>query len=241
MKIPSGNSGKALVSELSRLFRAFGEVSSLESIALFAASILPCLLLQRPHTNSKDSTNRSILERRLKIWKEGKFRDLLEEGRLIQSRRRKYKHKKVKNSEGDDSTLSRSFSNMIFRGKVDAALKLITKHEKGGLLHLNEEVSGNSVKSILRDKHPDCQSICSDALLPPSDSPQSLSIILSRQMRQLFEELHYPQKVQLVHQVWMRMLGGGSVRRMGISQMIFVILCLWWLRGYALILLIRNC
>ena len=54
MKIPSGNCGRAVVSELSRLYQAFGGGSSLESIALTVAGFLPSLLLQRPCSNSID-------------------------------------------------------------------------------------------------------------------------------------------------------------------------------------------
>ena len=46
-KVPSGNSGKALVMELSKLYEAFGVGSAMECIALKAACIMPSLLLQR--------------------------------------------------------------------------------------------------------------------------------------------------------------------------------------------------
>ena len=52
IKIPSGNCGRAVVSELSRL-----------STALTVAGFLPSLLLQRPCSNSKKSTNRLTLSR----------------------------------------------------------------------------------------------------------------------------------------------------------------------------------
>ena len=40
-------------SELARLFRAYGEGSGLEPIALKAAMVMPALLLQKPHSSSK--------------------------------------------------------------------------------------------------------------------------------------------------------------------------------------------
>ena len=175
MKIPSGNCGRAVVSELSRLYQAFGEGSSLESIALTVAGFLPSLLLQRPCSNSKESTNRLTLSRRLKQWKEGDFRALVEEGRAIQAHR-KYKFNRMKQLN-DELSMSKSFSNMIFQGRVDAALRRITDQEKGGLLHLNDEVYGKSVKSILKDKHPEGQLASQDVLLPSVDSSQSFSVI----------------------------------------------------------------
>ena len=70
-------------------------------------------------SNSKESTYRLTLSRRLKQWK-GDFRALVEEGRAIQAYR-KYKYNRIKRSN-DGSSMSKSFSNMIFQGKVDAAL-----------------------------------------------------------------------------------------------------------------------
>ena len=34
---------------------------------------------------------------------------------------------------------------------------LLTDQDKGGLLHLTDEVFGTSMKSILKDKHPESQ------------------------------------------------------------------------------------
>ena len=55
--VPSGRSGKAFMSELARLFRAYADGSALESIALTAVMLMPLLLLQRPHQNSKNMCN----------------------------------------------------------------------------------------------------------------------------------------------------------------------------------------
>ena len=43
------SSGKELLLELSRLFKAYADHSSLESIALKACSVLVALALQKPH------------------------------------------------------------------------------------------------------------------------------------------------------------------------------------------------
>ena len=50
--IPFGTAGKAFVSELARLLRAYAESSALESIAMKAVSVAHILLIQRPHTKS---------------------------------------------------------------------------------------------------------------------------------------------------------------------------------------------
>ena len=63
-KIPQGNAGKSFTNELARLFHAF----ALESVALKAATVLPLLVLQKPHRRSKPKDHIGCLERRLKLY-----------------------------------------------------------------------------------------------------------------------------------------------------------------------------
>ena len=63
--VPLGKAGKEFVDELSYLFQAFASASALESIALKSATILPILLLQKPHKASKIKEHITCLERRL--------------------------------------------------------------------------------------------------------------------------------------------------------------------------------
>ena len=84
--IPHGNSGKRFVRELSRLFRAFGEDTSIECIALAAIAVMPTLLLQNPSKSSKPKDHSAHLERRLILWEKGDINNLLLECRAIQAR-----------------------------------------------------------------------------------------------------------------------------------------------------------
>ena len=155
-----------ILAELSRLFKAFAEGSSFESVALKAAFVLPALLLQRPSKETKDKMNCTILERRLKEWKDGDFYELLVEGRSIQSHRF---NQQSKRRSGSTMSLSSSFAHLLFQGKVDAALQLLSsQHHSGKVLSLNEVVDdsgGLSMKDILKEKHPEQQSVCSRSLL----------------------------------------------------------------------------
>ena len=83
-KVPSGNAGKAFVRELSRMFNAYAEGSALECVAMKAAMTMPALLLQKPSSRSKAREHILHLERRLKLWSDGKLDDLLHEGRTVQ-------------------------------------------------------------------------------------------------------------------------------------------------------------
>ena len=68
---PSGKAGKAFLSELARLFRAYGEGTTLESVTLTAVMIMPALFLQKPHLSSKTRDHVACLQRRLISWQEG--------------------------------------------------------------------------------------------------------------------------------------------------------------------------
>ena len=62
-KIPSGKEGRAFVSELARLYRSYAEASTLESVALKAAAVMPALLLQKPSPTSKCKEHTDHLRR----------------------------------------------------------------------------------------------------------------------------------------------------------------------------------
>ena len=51
--------------------------------------------------------------------------------------------------------MARSFAKLMFQGKTQAALQLLTDQGKGGLLHLHDPVTPDStVKDVLKSKHP---------------------------------------------------------------------------------------
>ena len=169
MEIPLGNCGKELVSILSDLFRDFADHPE-ESNSLLLALTLPKLLLQRPSPAVRgDKTNRNILERRLVSWKDGNFLSLLEEGRVIQKyQRRRFGAGPYGGRKNGDS-LSKSFAGLMSKGKLGAALDLVTNREKGGVLKPEDVVDGKSVKFILLDKHPKKQPVNVDVLLSSVD------------------------------------------------------------------------
>ena len=120
-KIPQGNAGKSFTAELSRLFYAFATCSALEPIALKAATILPLLLLQKTHRSSKTKDHINSLVKRLELWKLGDLTNLLREGRAIQDRLPNIHHRQ------NEQQLSRSFANLMFQGKTQAALRLLSR------------------------------------------------------------------------------------------------------------------
>ena len=133
-KIPSGNIGKSLTAELSRLFMCFGTSSALESVTFKAIAVLPSLLLQRLRSKSKDAVNRTILERRLQLWKQGEFLALLDECRLLQFHAVKNRFKK----RGKGMSVSSTFANLMFQGKISEALELLCEKGSHRVLQLSE-------------------------------------------------------------------------------------------------------
>jgi len=117
-RIPSGKFGKRFILELARLFRAAGEGSVLEGIAIKAALTLCSLVLQKPSRTSKDKQHISCLERRLKLWSDGNLDELVLEGRTIQQRLRATKpsHECDSLPEGH---FARSFSKLMFAGNTN--------------------------------------------------------------------------------------------------------------------------
>ena len=69
--ISLGKVGEQFVSETSRLLRAFGESTPLESVAFTAVMVVPHLLLQKPYGRSKVKDHVNCLERRLSLWQQG--------------------------------------------------------------------------------------------------------------------------------------------------------------------------
>ena len=146
--------GESFVSELARLFRSYGESTSLESLALMAAMTIPSLLLQKPYPNSKSKDHVCCLQKHLDLWGSGKLSELITEGRCIQQRL--ISLKKAEGSE--DEKFIRSFSALMRQGKVKAVLRVLSKGE-GMVLDVNSTLetdcdNGRTVLDELKTKHP---------------------------------------------------------------------------------------
>ena len=109
----------------------------------------------------------------MKLWEEGDIPELVREGRAIQNRLPKQEPK------GSEQQLARSFAKLMFQGKTQAALQLLTDKRKGQVLHLHDTVkNGNStlttVKDVLKSKHPPGQDFspeCAHQGIPPEVHP----------------------------------------------------------------------
>ena len=73
LMVPFGSAGKEFVIELSKFNKSF---STLESNVLKAAMVMPALLLQWPHSNSKSHDHIHSLYCHFKLWCEGDIQTL---------------------------------------------------------------------------------------------------------------------------------------------------------------------
>lgn len=148
--IPFGKIGEAFVKELTRLFGAYADASALESVAFKAAFLMPLLVLQKTSRKLKTKEMNCHIERRLNLWKDGLFQDLVSECITIQDRF-------SSRSSNNDNT--RSFNFFMSEGKVKSALDLLSDTSSGKRLSLDHPadpniLSGRLVRDVLIDKHP---------------------------------------------------------------------------------------
>ena len=163
-KIPSGKAGKLVVKELTRLFKAYAEATTLESVAVTAAMVLPSLILQKPHRSSKTKEHIKCIERRMQLRKEGNLDDLLKEGHPIQQ----HLHKSIRDQRSEEQ-LARSFSKLMMEGKVRAVLRLVAQQEGGVPMEIDRVINSDSetlqtVFDILKLKHPEGKPVMASAL-----------------------------------------------------------------------------
>ena len=162
--LPSGKAGRDFIRELSRLFLSYAESKPMERIAIKDAMTMPSLLLQKPDITSKAKDHVKCLERRLHQWFSGDIAGLLSEGRIIQNRL----SQKAPKDHTREERKTRAFANLMFQGKVRAALRLLPEQASPGILSLDQEVDGTPVRDILKDKHPPAQPAHPNTLLPQS-------------------------------------------------------------------------
>ena len=178
-KVPNGRAGDKFIKELSRLFRSYAEGSTLESIALTAAFLLPVLVLQRPSSRLKSKELASHLNRRMTLWADGAFLSLMEEGRTIQLGLTSHQSQSSSSQQSSqrNESIARSFTNLMFAGKVREAIRLLSRNPNSGSLPLNapaypDNPSAGTVLDELHLKHPQPgQVIDGSVLLPETPAP----------------------------------------------------------------------
>ena len=97
------------------------------------------------------------LQRRIKLWLDGDIEALLDEGECIQKRLSK------STTPQSNDVIARTFRSLMLQGKVQSALRYISRNSNGGVLKLDDLIpvttkEGESIqqttREILKKKHP---------------------------------------------------------------------------------------
>ena len=153
-KVPSGASGKALVSEITRLIDLWVNKTKFEAVAIAALQVFGTLMLQKPSKSSKNRDHIRHLTIRLKKWENGEFDQLVSECEAIQQR--------LTNTTRKPENIIKVFSRLMLHGKVSAAMRWLGENKS---LPLKID---RAVKEALRSKHPDAEPVNYNHLLQGS-------------------------------------------------------------------------
>ena len=143
-KVPFRNAGKGFVAELSTCMLMDLLLKQFHWRLVY--TVMSVLLLQKPFHVSKSKDHCACLERRLLTWKEGDNRNLLSEGHAFQSRLSKFSSSGRKNLD----SLAQTFSILMFQGKINTALDLLSpKGKSRGALRAMDRTGDNTQETVL--------------------------------------------------------------------------------------------
>ena len=163
--LPRGKVGTDFIKEITRLIRLFVDNSKWSRLALALVHIFAPLMLQKPSSKSKARDNAIYLQKRLQLWKDGKIKDLIDEGKEIQQRLTKNIQKKEENK-------ARAIVRLMLIGKLGPAMKFINNEDQIlGIHPLND-----TIKELLEQKHPKSREALEEILLH-GDTTEPLPVI----------------------------------------------------------------
>eukprot|EP00116_Pleurobrachia_bachei_P006789 sb/3467051/ len=140
--VPFGTVGRAFIDELTRLGNLFANSPAAECYALSALTLAPSLMLQKPSKKSKNAEHKELLERRLKMWKNGQFDELFKEAKAIQ--------KPLKPRPPSKELCENKFISLMREGRTTEATNWLdpSRHDLG-VKQITPEVLAD-----LEEKHP---------------------------------------------------------------------------------------
>ena len=155
-KLPSGSAGKLFIRETTRLIEIWNEEKlPVSNISLKLLMIIPAILLQKPYRNSNSKLHSEYLRKRLVLWDDGKFDELMREARSIQERFKIESKNKSKSPE----SIAKNFAKLMLLGKVNAALRLLDKETSLGVANITDETIGELKKLHPEGKQAEVQTL----------------------------------------------------------------------------------
>ena len=143
-RLPKGNIGKQFIEHMVKQIDNW--ISTNEEDALKLLMCMPSLLLQRTSKKGKARENKDNLRRRMDLWENGCFTELIKEGKVIQQRLEK--SSKQKSDWTEEDTL-KAFRNHMINGRINPALRLLDKTSGKGVLRMTDDTIRQ-----LHEKHP---------------------------------------------------------------------------------------
>ena len=146
--LPSGAIAKEFIYFYDSEVGSFAE--GMKSSEVFVC--FPTLILQKDKNVKKTCEIRKLLKRRLQMWKDGLFLELIREAE--QCDRNLPKSSGKMNEERE----AKIFSDLILQGRLREAVRFITDRQGGGVMDPNDDAgkpAGKTVLQVLIDKHPE--------------------------------------------------------------------------------------
>ena len=112
----------------------------------------------------------------MRVWSSGNIEELVREGKTIQQHLPQGSLKE----RNDNQRAARTFSSLMMRGKVRAALRMVSDHGSAGVLGLEVVIDGKPVWDVLKEKHPAAQAACSAALLSLDNTVETHPVLFER-------------------------------------------------------------
>ena len=142
--IPTGEAGKTFIKKLTYFLRRITENQRhYDFFAMKAFMVLPALLLQKPSKGSKAKEHTFCL-RKMTLWLDGDVQALMKEAKTIQGKL----ERSIELGKAQ-APLDKRFANLVMKGNIRAALKLLDQNAQCGVHTMSEEVLQD-----LREKHP---------------------------------------------------------------------------------------
>ena len=134
---PLGSSGHSFVKQLASYFMSYGQASAGEGLILKVATVLQQLILQKPFGSLRDGEQAEIVERRMKLWKEGQVDTLIDEAKTIQGQICKVQSAP---STADYSDVAKKFAAKVTEGKIGAEARMLEEHASGCPLKISDKL-----------------------------------------------------------------------------------------------------
>ena len=145
--VPYAKIGRDFIDQLSKHINDWNNGTAMQQLTLKAAK-----------------EHQECLEKRLKLWRNGKIDCLLREGRMIQRRIQK-------SCRNDPPNKAKIFAKLVMERQINSALRYLSENDGGGVLPLTDDVLQQ-----LREKHPEAQEAKLGSMLfgPVEDFPDSI-------------------------------------------------------------------